>query len=446
MRTMWYQALVLGLLWASAANAAIDGTWQGKLTTSPGNDLVIQFIIAAKADGTLSVVLNSPDSGALKNVVASKATFVDNVLAVEVAELSGAFSGKLEGDVLDGKWSQVGESFPLKLMPLVKTAISKQTADLLRGRWEGKLEVPGSALTIVMVFAVGAEGNVSGTMSSPDQGSSQIPMGDVIATDEDIRFNIDRIRSSFKGKFENARIVGEWRQGSSFPLTLEKRALDPRANALALSAAQKTMMLGEWYGEIETPVGGLAVVFRFAEEGEDLVKGYFDSPDQGSAGVPIQSVTLGDNTVSLSLAAGAGFEGTFEPGTMSGSWNQGGQKLPLRLTKGKLPALVLDLGPDGMARLMGTWQGKLTTPQGSSSIVLRFEKDAAGQPVGFIDNPEQGMRGARIKSVALDGDALTVQPSEMLRLKYTGTLAGEQITGKLAAGGQSFDLAFTRSK
>ena len=126
-------------------------------------------------------------------------------------------------------------------------------------------------------------------------------------------------------------------------------------------------------------------------------------------------------------------------GEISGEFTQGGQKLPLTLRKGPLPSQVLDLPAESSSVLLGSWQGTLKTPQGTSTIVFRFEKDDADKLVGFIDNSSAGLNGARIKTVSFNDGAISIE-SPLLRLQYNGTLSEDRITGKLTASGQSFDV------
>ena len=67
--------LVLSLILTPSLFAeSIEGTWQGQLIVSPGNELTIQFIIESGDDG-YSVTLNSPESGAIKNVAGGYSPF-----------------------------------------------------------------------------------------------------------------------------------------------------------------------------------------------------------------------------------------------------------------------------------------------------------------------------------------------------------------------------------
>ena len=53
------------------AQTDIAGTWEGKLEIAPGQEMRIHFIITKQGDGSYKAVLDSPDTGAIKNEPAS---------------------------------------------------------------------------------------------------------------------------------------------------------------------------------------------------------------------------------------------------------------------------------------------------------------------------------------------------------------------------------------
>ena len=423
--------------------AGIEGTWQGNLVTAPGSELTVQFVIETKADGTYAALLNSPDSGAIKNVPASKVEFADNILNIEVDDLEGSFTGKLEDGTLKGNWKQLGESFPFELTPFKEKQLSAELIGKVAGRWTGSLSIPGgNSLAIVMKFDSGDAGKLTGTMESPDQSPRKFPMESLLVNDTDVSFNVDTIRGRYEGSFADGKIVGIWSQGQDFELVLTRAEFDPREYALDLSEEDAAMLEGSWWGEISTPIGPVPAILRFVQNDGDFMLGYFDSPDRGSRDTPLKTFNISDGVVEMTMAAG-GFNGTIEGGKITGDFRQGGQKLPLTLQKGEMPPLLLDLAADSAAALLGSWRGTLKTPQGTSTIIFRFEKQGGGT-VGYIDNTDGGMTGARIKSASLTDGQVIIDSSALLRLQYTGTLGDGLIEGQLQAGGRSFDVTVAR--
>lgn len=89
------------------------GIWQGTLRAGAA-ELTIVFHVQRAEDGSLAATMDSPDQGAT-GIPVSQASFVDGVLTLEVAAVGGRYQGTLgeEGQVLEGTWSQAGQSFPL---------------------------------------------------------------------------------------------------------------------------------------------------------------------------------------------------------------------------------------------------------------------------------------------------------------------------------------------
>ena len=103
--------------------------------------------------------------------------------------------------------------------------------------------------------------------------------------------------------------------------------------ATAIVAAQEEIV-GDWFGTLEAP--GLPVIFHISETDGSLTA-TLDSPSQGAAGIPIDSVVFDNGHLSLRIAAiGGGYEGQLgSDGTIVGSWSQGGLTLDLTLERNR---------------------------------------------------------------------------------------------------------------
>lgn len=96
-------------------------------------------------------------------------------------------------------------------------------AALLQGHWSGKLDAGGTELTIAFNFSTGADGAITVTMDSPDQGAEGIA-ADI---DEDalpaLSINIPSVFAAFSGMLYRGQIMGTFSQGGmSLPLALTK--------------------------------------------------------------------------------------------------------------------------------------------------------------------------------------------------------------------------------
>ncbi len=96
----------------------------------------------------------------------------------------------------------------------------------IAGTWSGVLTVQGGMqLHIVFHVKAAADGTLSGTMDSPDQGAKGIPVSAVTVKGDSVRFEVAVANGGFAGAFaaDHASIDGTWSQsGASLPLKLTK--------------------------------------------------------------------------------------------------------------------------------------------------------------------------------------------------------------------------------
>lgn len=113
---------------------------------------------------------------------------------------------------------------------------------------------------------------------------------------------------------------------------------------IGAAASAAAPLTGTWMGTLSVPTGTLRVVFHFSATGDGQWKGTLDSPDQGAAGIPIDTVTLDKDQVRCDVKVIQGtFEGTLaaDGQSIAGTWTQGGISLPLTLK----PATAASVAP-----------------------------------------------------------------------------------------------------
>jgi len=440
--------LLFSTLFLSNALASEDitGTWQGKLSPAPGSELIIQFVITENADGSLSVVLNSPDQGAIKNIKASSVVYDSGKLTMDVTELSGAYEGTVKDGKIEGNWKQEGTSLPLNLKPYEKPVLTKKDMDVLMGSWHGPLEIPSGALTIVLRFEMNEKGEFKTFLDSPDQGATGIPVSDVELVDGTLSIKIPSVRAEYKGKLADDKITGEFKQGGQpLPLTLKKG--EYKAPALALDLPKEIMeqLSGEWYGPLKTPAATLSIVFKFATTEKGEFAGFLDSPDQGAKGIPVTEANFNDGKLTIKVkVVQAEFKGQLADKELTGEWSQAGaSSMPLLLKKGKYipPVYSLDLPRETIEVLAGQWKGKL----GNYNIVFRFEKNEKGELLGFIDNTDAGARGVQITEASLS-DGKLILKVKLVNGEFKGELSDGSLTGEWKQSGQPAPAPLTLKK
>jgi hypothetical protein len=213
------------------------------------------------------------------------------------------------------------------------------------GRWQGTLAAGPARLRIVFNISQAADGGLTATMYSLDQGPDGIPVDRVTATGASLDIEVKGINGTYKGTLDAAgsAVAGRWTQGAqSLPLDLVKggsssgETLSPADLAANKEAAQK--VAGIWNGVLTAGGGSLHLRVNISKTDAGGATGTMDSLDQGAIGIPISGIALKVDKVRFEVRAIGGiYEGTLaaDGSTLSGQWQQGGQSLPLNLQKAK---------------------------------------------------------------------------------------------------------------
>ncbi|MCJ8191933.1 hypothetical protein MUY73_11415 [Sphingomicrobium aestuariivivum] len=91
--------------------------------------------------------------------------------------------------------------------------------------------------------------------------------------------------------------------------------------------------IGTWAGNLELGEQDLRVIFVFTDEDEDgTLEGVAYSPDQTDMPLPVGSVALADDVLTVNIPqVGATYQGTWDGEAFAGTFSQGGAQLPLTL-------------------------------------------------------------------------------------------------------------------
>ena len=136
--------------------------------------------------------------------------------------------------------------------------------------------------------------------------------------------------------------------------------------------------------------------------------------------------------------AQAEITGSLSGESFSGTWNQGGQSLPLILEKGEYEQEGLRLSALNYARLQGPWHGQVA----SLTVVFRVER-VDGKYLAFLDSPDQGASDIPITTLEVNGDDLTFEIAAA-GASFSGQISAEELNGEWNQGGQTMQLALVR--
>lgn len=142
---------------------------------------------------------------------------------------------------------------------------------------------------------------------------------------------------------------------------------------LTLTQVVAQQWIGSWSGNLTLPMGKLKLILHLTSN-QGQWSATLDSPMQGAKGLPVSSVTIeGDNMKLVAQNLGLTYTAKIAGDKMSGTFEQGGMKLPLTLEREMRQnqaiaarpyterELVVDVHPEGL-RLAGT----LTRPKGTA--------------------------------------------------------------------------------
>lgn len=119
-----------------------------------------------------------------------------------------------------------------------------------------------------------------------------------------------------------------------FLMVLTSPVAPPLARAAASPTPPPDAWLGEWKGVLDAGSQKLRLVIHVSRRADGSLAGTLDDPDQGSTGMPIDSLwASGDTLRAIILHGAARYMGTRPAGSnqIRGQWSQSGFDLPLDL-------------------------------------------------------------------------------------------------------------------
>ncbi|HXM46015.1 MAG TPA: hypothetical protein VN924_32575 [Bryobacteraceae bacterium] len=233
-------ALIAGifLLSAAAVLAATDpaGVWEGTLDTPNG---AVGFVFNVHRDGgQWAAEIDIPMQGVSGLPLSS--VKVDG--AAIGFPLPGPgnprYDGKLseDGKSISGTFTQGGEPIPLDLKwksePRAVDKSSANTGDVqvLEGAWEGVLEAHGQSLHVRFNFTKNADGSITATFDSVDQGANGLPIASIARRGDTLKLDMKAIGCSYEGTLNKdaSTMTGTFTQGDSMPLNLQRKKAESK--------------------------------------------------------------------------------------------------------------------------------------------------------------------------------------------------------------------------
>jgi hypothetical protein len=253
----------------------------------------------------------------------------------------GTFAGTLsaDGNEVTGTWTQTEPPQP----PADVTFKREQSAPAaaspalpqIAGDWHGALSAGGAELHLVFHFAAGADGALSGTLDSVDQGANGIPVNTVTLKGSKLSLAVDAVKGTYEGDIspDGKQIKGNWSQGTSLELNLERGPLKIAES----KPAPPTDIDGNWQGTLDLGSAKLRLVYQIANTQDGLIA-KMQSPDQGASWSSAYPITRSGANITIPIKAnGSTYDGKLSSdlSSIDGTFQQGGQSIPLALKRVK---------------------------------------------------------------------------------------------------------------
>ncbi len=207
-------------------------------------------------------------------------------------------------------------------------------ASVVAGDWEGVLDTGAVKLRTVLHVTVNADGSLTATMDSPDQGAAGLPVATTTFKDGVLVLDLPNLAAHYEGKLNAAgtEIEGQWAQrGAVLKLTFARPAPKPAA-APAVAPAPSPPIRDTWLGTLEIGPSKLRLVLHIVRSSEGVLTATVDSLDQGAMALPVDSITFKDGVLRFEMKRlMASYEGKMNAASdeLTGVFTQAGQTLPL---------------------------------------------------------------------------------------------------------------------
>ena len=139
-------------------------------------------------------------------------------------------------------------------------------------------------LRLQLHIAAAADGTLSGTLDSPNQGAMGIPCADFHVEGNALTFAVPTVGGTWKGTIEKGgeSLVGTWSQGNPLPLTFARDSFVPAAKPAAVD--------GYWLGTLIAGAQSLRIQLTVKSDAGGQEYCTVDSLDQGSFGLGCEHV------------------------------------------------------------------------------------------------------------------------------------------------------------
>lgn len=215
--------------------------------------------------------------------------------------------------------------YMLTTMPIGARA---QAAPDIAGNYAGVL----GPLHVKLHLKVDAANGITGTLDSPDQGANGLACADFKVRGEALSFSVPIVHGTWKGTVsaDAKTLTGTWDQGNPVPLVFTRDRFT--------AAGKPSRVDGIWLGSLQAGGASLRIQVHIKSDQGGKEYGSLDSLDQHAMGLDCSAVTFSGDDFGFDVAVVKGhYAGKLstDGNTLTGSWTQYNNSLPLTLTRQK---------------------------------------------------------------------------------------------------------------
>ena len=209
----------------------------------------------------------------------------------------------------------------------------------ISGRWEGRAQIPGDELTVIVDLAE-ENGAWVGSIIIPGLDVKGAPLTDISMKAPDVSFSVKgalgiQLKLQLDG---NGTMTGNFEQAGNHALTTLQKTGPPQVERPPRSTPVAKELEGEWKGDYRMFGYTRHVSIKFTNRGADGAAAEFVVVGRKTNNLPVDLVTQEGDLVSVdSHEIGISFEGRLRDGKLSGVIRQGPMETPLVLERAKQP-------------------------------------------------------------------------------------------------------------
>jgi len=273
------------------------------------------------------------------------------------------------------------------LLAFISPLTFAQQKPSIAGDYVGSL----GPLHLKLHLKTGADGALSGSLDSPDQGTLNIACSDFHFDGQSLSFSVPAVNGTWKGTVgkQGAVLTGTWNQGTPAPLNFSRDTFVP--------AAKPSVVDGIWLGTLKAGSQSLHIQLRIKSDAFGKESCSVDSLDQGAMGLECAHILLEGNNFSFGVPVVSGHWSGALSGdgkTLTGTWTQG-QPLPLNFERQAVasslppaPPLTYDaaMAPVPAGQLQAVLSKDLTQALTSGALA---SSTGVGITIGIVDHGEK---------------------------------------------------------